>query len=79
MTKIRLHPRLAYEIGLRVYAEMATSEDSNRDEIRIAVLAEFAQRGDAERYIRRDGKIGWRASSSLLEQLREMEADNDFD
>ena len=35
------------------------------------ILGDFASRGFASRYLRRDGKIGWRATNKMREDLFE--------
>jgi hypothetical protein len=75
--KIRMQAILAKWVGYQVDAAMARDAESDRKEVTFTVLAEFVRSGDAERYVRRDGRIGWRATSGFLEKLREgqMEAE----
>ena len=39
------------------------------------VLGEFEQAGDATRYVRADGKIGWKATRRMLGRLADGERD----
>ena len=72
-----LDKMLRQSIAYRVDAEIARDDELDRDELELSVLVEFARSGDAERYVRRDGKIGWRATKRFLETLREGETDAD--
>jgi hypothetical protein len=74
MEKLHLDRTLRYWIGLQVDAALSTDEDLDRNEIRLEVLGQFVRSGDAERYVRRDGVIGWRASRHFLEWLTEGES-----
>ena len=74
MEKLRLDRVLGYWVGLQVNAALSTDEDLDRQEIQFEVLGQFVRSGDAERYVRRDGAIGWRASRHFMEWLTEAEA-----
>jgi hypothetical protein len=37
------------------------------------VLSEFERAGDAMRYVRADGKIGWKATPQMLDRLADAE------
>jgi hypothetical protein len=43
------------------------------------VLSEFEQAGDAMRYRRADGKIGWKATQQMLDRLADAEREADED
>ncbi len=42
-------------------------------EIVAGILSRFEGRGHASRYVRKDGRIGWRATNKLREHLFEQE------
>jgi hypothetical protein len=64
-------------IGYEVDAAMAADDELKKRKAVIDALSEFVSRGLAERHIRRDGKIAWRATQLFLEQIREAEAESD--
>jgi hypothetical protein len=43
------------------------------------VLHEFEQAGNAMRYLRADGKIGWKATPQMLDRLSDGERDAEDD
>lgn len=44
-------------------------------EIVAGILSEFEGKGHASRYIRKDGRLGWRTTDKLREYLFELEQD----
>jgi hypothetical protein len=54
---------------------MYCDPEGDRQELLFSILSEFVRSGDAERYLRPDGRIGWRASRLMLERLSEEEAE----
>ena len=77
--KIRLDRKLKPFVHAQLANEMASDPDVKRQELLFAILAEFVRSGDAERYVRPDGRIGWRASRLMLERLEEEEAEAEFE
>lgn len=71
--RILLDKTLKRWIGYQVDAMMARDAEMDRNEIVLSVLGEFVRSGDAERYVRHDGKIGWRATTRFIEKMREGE------
>jgi len=49
--------------------ELASDPDTKRKDALFAIVAEYYRTGLAERFVRRDGRIGWRASRLLLERI----------
>jgi hypothetical protein len=47
----------------------------NRHALLSEVLSEFEQAGDAMRYVRADGKIGWKPTQWMLDRLADAERD----
>jgi hypothetical protein len=63
---------------LRFWVECALETDGNGhgEEKQVAhVLQEFEEAGDAMRYVRADGKIGWKATPDMLTKLRDARRD----
>jgi hypothetical protein len=46
-----------------------------RSEIIGGILIDYERKGHANRYVRRDGEIGWRATDKFREDLFEQEQD----
>jgi hypothetical protein len=70
---IRLEKKLKFWTDCQVQAMMSRDHDVDRPAVVLAVLEDFVQSCNAERYLRRDGQIGWRATASFHEQIREGE------
>jgi hypothetical protein len=63
---------------LRFWVECAldTDDAGYGEEDQVArVLQRFEAAGDAMRYVRADGKIGWKATPAMLTKLRDAERD----
>ena len=73
--KIRMDEELATWVNYQLKAAMNLDADVDRKEMLISILSEFERCGDAQRYLRRDGKIGWRVTPLLLERLHDAELD----
>jgi hypothetical protein len=58
-----------YEMTKRRYPYL------NQSEIIAGILYEFESVGHASRFVRKDGKIAWRATDKLREDLFEQELD----
>ncbi len=46
-----------------------------RSEIVAGILCEFESAGNASRFVRKDGKLAWRATDKIREDLYEQEQD----
>jgi hypothetical protein len=75
--KIRLEKKLKFWIDAQVDTAMSHDIDADRNALVISVLTDFARGGDAERYVRPDGKIGWRATELFLDRIGEYEREAD--
>ena len=53
----------------------------DNDEMMVSILREFEVAGDAMRYRNIDGKIAWKATPKMLENLAdaELEAEDEFE
>jgi hypothetical protein len=67
--------------ALRFWVEAEVSREASRDpdlprlQLAAKVLSEMEQAGDAMRYVRADGKIGWKATQRMLVRLADGERD----
>jgi hypothetical protein len=59
-------------LGMLVKAGTATE---SRQALVGKILHEFEQAGDATRYLRFDGKIGWKATPRMLDWLTDAECE----
>jgi hypothetical protein len=75
MKQILLAKSLKQWIDYQVEAELAQDNEVRRDQVVLSVLAEFLRHGNAERYLRSDGKLGFRATPRFLESVTESERD----
>jgi hypothetical protein len=74
--KIRMQPILKRWIGYEVDAIMGSEHEVIRADAMVQVLAALARSGDAERYVRRNGKLAWRATKRFIEEIRAEELEN---
>jgi hypothetical protein len=72
---IRLDTDLAHWIMPQVVLELAADPEVKRSDVLIAVLSDYARSGDAERYVRADGKPAWRMSRLFRQRLADAETD----
>ena len=76
--KILLDRKLKPLVHAQLNNAMASDSDANRRDVLFEILSQFVRSGEAERYVRPDGRIGWRASLQMLERLAEEEMEYDF-
>ena len=67
--KLKLWVKVAYE------QRKAHPTPKSRQALIAEVLHEFEQAGDAMRYVRADGKIGWKLTPQMLDRLADGESD----
>ena len=72
---IRLDRDLARWIMPQVALELGADPDAQRHDVLLSVLTDYARSGDAERYVRPDGKVAWRVSRLFRERLADAETD----
>lgn len=70
---MRIEKELRQWILNEVRAELEHNSTIERRDLIRAILARFVRSGDAERYIRRDGHVAWRATAKFCEWLEEGE------
>jgi hypothetical protein len=71
--KYRMTKKLKVSVGIAC-EERKASTAAMPEHARVAeVLHEFEQAGNAMRYLRADGKIGWKATPRMLDWLADAE------
>ena len=71
--KIRMDKQLQLEVETQVAAMCGDNEDIDQKDLLVSVLLDYLRNGEAERFIRPDGKMGFRATKKLLERIAEEE------
>ena len=66
---------LRFWVEAEVSREASRHPDLPRLQLAAKVLSEMEQAGDAMRYVRADGKIGWKATQRMLVRLADGERD----
>jgi hypothetical protein len=67
--KLRMTKKLKVSVDIAC-AERKSSTSAMPERALVAeVLHEFEQAGDAMRYVRADGKIGWKLTQQMLDRL----------
>jgi hypothetical protein len=66
---------LRFWVEAEVSREASHHPDLPRLQLAAKVLSELEQAGDAMRYVRADGKIGWKATPRMLDRLADAERD----
>jgi hypothetical protein len=73
--KLRMTKKLKFWVDHACEQRKAKSADKNRQVLVSEVLHEFEMAGDAMRYVRADGKIGWKLTPQMLDRLADGERD----
>jgi hypothetical protein len=73
--KFHLCPELGFWIEVEVSREASRYPGLSKQRLLAKVLSEFEQAGDAMRYVRADGKIGWKPTQWMLDKLADAERD----
>jgi hypothetical protein len=71
--KLRMTKKLKFWADVACEQRKAKVPAKNRHALVSEVLHEFEQAGDAMRYLRSDGKIGWKATPRMLDWLTDAE------
>jgi hypothetical protein len=71
--KLRMTKTLKFWVGVACEQRKAQTTSKGRHALVSEVLHEFEQAGDAMRYLRSDGKIGWKATPRMLDWLTDAE------
>jgi hypothetical protein len=75
MKKLRMTKKLKFWVNVECEQRKARLSAKNRHALVSEVLQESEQAGDAKRYLRADGEIGWKATQWMLDRLVDAERD----
>ena len=73
--KLRMTKKLRFWVDVACEQRKASTFLQGRHALVSEVLHEFEQAGDAMRYVRADGKIGWKLTPQMLDRLADGERD----
>jgi hypothetical protein len=73
--KLRMTKKLKFWVEVAYEQRKAHPAPKSRQALIAEVLSEFEQAGDAMRYLRADGKLGWRPTQWMLDRLADAELD----
>jgi hypothetical protein len=73
--KLRMTKKLKFWVEVAYEQRKARPAPKSRQALVSEVLHEFEQAGDAMRYRRADGKIGWKPTQWMLDRLADAERD----
>jgi hypothetical protein len=71
--KLRMTKKLKFWVDVACEQRKAQTTPKGRHALVSEVLHEFEQAGDAMRYLRPDGKVGWKATPQMLDRLADAE------
>jgi hypothetical protein len=71
--KLRMTKKLKFWVDVACQKRKAQTTPKGRHALVCEVLHEFEQAGDAMRYRRADGKIGWKPTQWMLDRLADAE------
>jgi hypothetical protein len=71
--KLRMTKTLKFWVDVAREQRKAPTTPKGRHALVSGVLSEFEQAGDAMRYLRADGKIGWKATPWMIRRLADAE------
>ena len=73
--KLRMTKKLKFWVDVAYEQRKAHPTPKSRQALIAEVLHEFEQAGDAMRYVRADGRIGWKLTPQMLDRLADGERD----
>jgi hypothetical protein len=73
--KLWMTKKLKFWVDVACEQRKARTTTKGRHALVSEVLHEFEQAGDATRYRRSDGKIGWKPTQLMLDRLADAERD----
>jgi hypothetical protein len=73
--ELRMTRKLKFWVDVACDQRKAPAIPNGRHALVSEVLHEFEQTGDAMRYVRADGKIGWKLTPQMLDRLADGERD----
>jgi hypothetical protein len=71
--KLRMTKKLKFWVDVACEKRKAGTATESRQALIGKILREFEQAGDAMRYLRANGKIGWKATPRMLDKLADGE------
>jgi hypothetical protein len=73
--KLRMTKKLKFWVGVACDQGKTRTSPKSRQALIAEVLSEFEEAGDAMRYLRGDGRIGWKATARMLDRLADAEGE----
>jgi hypothetical protein len=73
--KLRISKELKFWVDVTCEERKAQLPATSKRALIAEVLHEFQETGDAMRYVRVDGKIGWKPTRKMLDRLADGERD----
>jgi hypothetical protein len=73
--KLRMTKKLKFWVDVACEQTKAQRGGKSMRALVAEVLSEFEQAGNAMRYLRADGKIGWKATPRMLDRLADAECE----
>jgi hypothetical protein len=73
--KLRMTKKLKFWVDVACDQRKSELSATDKRALIAEVLSEFEQAGDAMRYLRADGKLGWRPTQWMLDRLADAELD----
>jgi hypothetical protein len=77
--KLRITKKLKFWVDIACEKRKAGTPTESRQALIGKILREFEQAGDAMRYLRSDGKIGWKPTPRMLDWLTDAEREANDD
>ena len=71
--KLRLSKTLTFWLDVACGQRKRDAAGKSKQALVAQVLHEWEEAGEAMRYLRADGKIGWRAAQQMLDRLADAE------
>jgi hypothetical protein len=71
--ELRMTKKLKFWVDVECGQRRSSTSIKGRQALIADVLSEFEQAGDATRYLRADGKIGWKPTQRMLDRLADAE------
>jgi hypothetical protein len=73
--KLRLSKTLKFWVDVECEQRNASTPPKSKQALTEEILREWEETGEAMRYLRANGKIGWRATPKMLDRLADAERD----
>jgi hypothetical protein len=71
--KLRINKKLKFWVDVACEQRKKPTSPRRKQALVAKVLLEFEKAGDAMRYLRADGKIGWKATPWMIRRLADAE------